>query len=132
MNWQPDNEVDEESDEGVLAVEGEDTDLQELGDELIPVCGMEDDEVEFLNVPYCDRGPDDWVSAGTLDPMYAAKAEKHGWRRLRYFHSWEAAETWARNHFGDRFKGRVMDAVNSGSHWWAFVVAGPRGQGDFN
>lgn len=125
MSLDADNEAEEEiTDEGVL----EGIEVQELGDELLPDCAMEDEDVEFLDVPYDDRGPADWVSAGTLDPTYAEKASKKGWRSLRYFYSWEAAETWARNFFGDRFKGRVMDAVNSGSHWWAFLIRGPRGQ----
>jgi len=96
-------------------------------DEYIPHMGMEDEEVETLAVPYSTRGPDDWVSAGTLDPDYKALAQKEGLRRLRYFPTWDDAERWARAFFGDRFKGRVFDAVNSGAPYWAFIIKGPRG-----
>lgn len=117
-----DEPLDEEENEPADARASE-----ELPDEHLPHVGMEDDEVEFLNVPYSTRAPGDWVSSGTLDHEYAQFAEKHGLRRLRYFPSWGEAETWARGFFGERFKGRVFDAFNSGCPYWAFIIRGPRG-----
>jgi len=113
----PSKDDEELDDEEEALVQGS----EELADELLPDCGMDPDEVEILNVPYSTRGPDDWVSSGTLDPEYS------GERKLRYFPSWGDAERWAREFFGDRFKGRVLDAVNSGAPIWAFIIKGPRG-----
>lgn len=122
MQSQPETENEEtETDEGVLQPDPE-------GDELLPDCAMEDEDVALLNIPYSTRAAGDWVSAGTLDPLYAERALENGWRRRRYFPTWDDAERWARNFFGDRFKGRVMDAVNSQAPIWAFLIAGPRGE----
>jgi hypothetical protein len=118
-----DDQLDDEE-EVVLA---EARSSEQLPDEMLPHCGMEGDDVEHLEVPYSTRDPGDWVSAGTLDPEYAEYALKNNLRRLRYFGSWLEAEEWAKSFFGDRFKGRVMDAVNSGCPNWAFLIRGPRG-----
>lgn len=113
-----DEELDEEN--GVLA---EARGAEEIADEFLPDCGMEDGDVEQLNVPYTARGPLDWVSSGTLVEMET----EPGRRPLRYFPTWDDAELWAREFFGTRFKGRIMDAVNSGTPRWAFLIQGPRG-----
>lgn len=121
---------DDTTDNEVLHAEDEARAVEITGDAILPDCAMDPEDVEGLSVPYSTRAPDDWVSAGTLDPLYNKKAAKKGWRTLRYFPSWEDAEEWARKQFGDRFKGRIVDAQNSGSHWWAFLIKGPRGVND--
>jgi hypothetical protein len=111
---------DEETDEGCS--EGEaDVLIADTGDALIPDCGMEDDEVERLAVPYSTRGPDDWVSSGPLGPNAEGRPGRH-------FDTWEAAEVWARRTFGSRFRGRIPAAQFDGANRWAFLVKGPRGQ----
>lgn len=101
----PDPELDEPLDETPAAVET-------FGDGVIPHCGMEDDEVAALDVPYTSRASTDWVVSGPL---------VEGWCRGRYFESWEDAERWARVKYGNKYRGRVQEAGQYG-HRWAFVI----------
>lgn len=114
-----DEVLDDEEELGVLDGER----IEEQPDELTPQCFMDVEDVERLNVPYSTRSPGDWISSGTLVPMET----EPGRRPARYFETWDEAEVWARGFFGDRFKGRVFDAFNSGSPRWAFIIKGPRG-----
>lgn len=123
----------DETDDGVLTEPEELEAVVDLeGDPLLPDCAMDAEDVAVLNVPYSTRAPDDWVSSGTLDPTYAEKAAKHGWRSLRYYATWDDAEKWAREFFGERFKGRIQEAVDSGASRWCFLIKGPRGESVYN
>jgi len=84
----------------------------------IPHMGMDDDEVENTDFGYSTRGPDDWVSSGPLG--------EGGHGRGRAFDTWVDAEAWARDFYGQRFKGKKPDEPNSGGRW-AFIIKGPRG-----
>jgi hypothetical protein len=99
-------------------------DIPELDDpiteaeHLVPEYWMDDDEVEGVAFNYSDRHPDDWVISGPL-----GRAKGPG----RRFPSWGAAERWAREFYGSRFKGRVVEAYTPESTRWAFLIRGPRG-----
>jgi len=86
------------------------------GDEMLPHCGMEDDEVERLNVPYSIRPPGAWVISGPLPG-------DSNWRGGRFFHSWAAAEKWAREKYRDKFIGPHGPVLHSNMLRWAFLIA---------
>lgn len=83
-----------------------------------PEYWMDDEEVESVAFNYSTRHPDDWVISGPL-----GRARGPG----RRFSSWEAAERWAREFYGNRFKGRIAEADVPDGTRWAFLVKGPRG-----
>jgi hypothetical protein len=81
--------------------------------EMLPSCWMDDEEVESLNVSYSTRSPTDWVISGPL-PEGAGPG--------RRFDSWKVAERWAREFYGDRYKGRIREAANEGCNRWSFLL----------
>jgi hypothetical protein len=86
---------------------------------VVPTVLMDDDEVEATEFLYSDRAPTDWVVSGPLG--------ESGFGKGRDFPTWEAAEEWAKDFYGWRFRGRKPD--EPGSHGrWAFVIKGPRGE----
>lgn len=82
----------------------------------VPEYWMEEAELEALEFEYPDRHPDDWVISGTL-----GDAAGPG----RRFPSWGAAERWARQFYGARYKGRIQESEEG--FRWAFLIRGPRG-----
>lgn len=83
-----------------------------------PEYWMDEAELEAVEFSYSDRHPDDWVSSG---PLGGAKGPG------RRFRDWGAAEAWAREFYGSRFKGKVMEAYTPEGTRWAFLIRGPRG-----
>ena len=73
---------------------------------------MADEEVEGLEFEYPDRLPTDFVISG---PLGDAKGPG------RTFRSWHAAEKWAREFYGARFKRRVESPEEAAR--WAFLVS---------
>lgn len=76
---------------------------------------MTDEEVEGTEFEYSTRSPTDWVISGTLPG---------GRGPGRAFTNWSAAETWARNKYGGRLKGRIAEAATSDGFRWAFLIGG--------
>ncbi len=76
-----------------------------------PEWWMADEEVEDLDFEYPDRLPTDFVISGPL-----GEARGPG----RSFKTWSSAERWARQFYGERFKGRIH-AAEEGTRW-AFLV----------
>lgn len=76
---------------------------------------MNDDDVAMLDVPYSTRAKTDWVVSGPV-------GEEGRGTRGRHFWSWESAERWARHKYGNKFRGRIQDAVDCGPRW-AFLIA---------
>jgi hypothetical protein len=105
-----------------MALEPEDLELDEAPAEIaehpVPEYWMDEAELETLEFAYSDRHPNDWVISGPLG---------HATGPGRRFRSWGAAERWAREFYGDRFKGRVQEAYTPEGTRWAFLIRGPRG-----
>lgn len=80
---------------------------------------MEDDEVEVTEFDYSTRAPDDWVSSGPLGAVGTGPG--------RRFANWDRAESWAREFYGVRYRGRIAEAQQDGCNRWAFLIRG-RGQ----
>jgi hypothetical protein len=89
----------------------------ETAEHPTPEYWMDESELEELAFVYPDRHPDDWVISGPL-----GNAGGPG----RRFSGWGAAERWAREFYGARFKGRIQEAVEGTR--WAFLIKGPRGK----
>ncbi len=83
-----------------------------------PNLGMSDADVESTDFDYTTRSKEDWVSSGPLG--------ENGHGKGRCFSTWVAAEAWAREFYGERYKGRKPEEPNSGGRW-AFIIKGPRG-----
>lgn len=89
------------------------------GDLAVPEYWMEDADVEQSTFTYSVRHPDDWVVSGPLGNAGAGPG--------RRFANWKQAERWAREYYGERFKGRIAEAAVEGHNRWAFLIRGPRG-----
>lgn len=83
----------------------------------VPEYWMDERELESLEFQYPDRHPEDWVISGPLGTAVGPG---------RRFASWGAAERWAREFYGARFKGRIQEAIEGTR--WAFLIRGPRGR----
>lgn len=90
--------------------------IDEAGpDTSTPTYALDDDEVEATDWDYPDRAEGDWVVSGPLG------SEGYG-RPGRWFASWKAAERWAREKYGDRFKRRIPETSQYGARW-GFLIA---------
>jgi hypothetical protein len=90
------------------------------GDLPVPEYWMENEDVEQQEFQYSTRHPTDWVISGPLP---------QGGGPGRRFANWTQAERWAREFYGERFRGRIAEAAVEGHNRWAFLIRGPRGEG---
>jgi hypothetical protein len=79
----------------------------------VPEVWMADEDVAELEFDYSDRAPSDFVISGPLNG---------GPGPGRRFESWMAAERWAREFYGARFKRRIE--IPEESYRWGFLVRG--------
>ncbi len=80
-----------------------------------------DEDVEGADIVYSTRHPDDVVISGPLN-----NAPGHG----RRFVTRAQAEKWGREKYGDRYRGRIHEAANSGGNRWAILVRFPKTKGE--
>lgn len=88
----------------------------------IPDITMEDVEVERLKTNYSARAPTDYVVSGPLRPPGCTNGNKG---TGRVFETAIAAEEWARERFGTRFRWRIEESERFGR--WAMLIAAPLG-----
>ena len=85
-------------------------------DNPVPNIGMEESAVGQIDFDYSVRGPGDYVISG---PLSGRMGKGPG----REFVSGDDAEAWGREHFGPRFKYRIIDSERGGR--WALLIAPP-------
>ncbi len=76
------------------------------------------EEVEEMEIQYSTRAPEDWVISGPLG--------SHGGGPGRRFATVGQAESWVREKYGDRMRGRIMEATSHSSNRWAWLIRGVR------
>jgi hypothetical protein len=84
----------------------------------IPDCGLNNEELEKLEVDYSDRHPADWVLSGPLGP--------NGGGPGRRFVTLDQARDHVTALHGDRVVRRIPEATKYGGNRWAFLIRGER------